>query len=103
MTVTEVYSGSSYEITSASEQTGTIIADQMETVEFTNDYNDRLNGGTSVVNHFTDKAAGDTNPDNTDSDNTNPENRKPVWEGEQLKDSNAEPQNPKGGTAADEE
>ena len=98
VTVTEVYSGSSYEITSAPEQTVTIIADKMETVEFTNDYNDRLNGGTSVVNHFTDKAAG-----GADKDNTDPEDRKPVWEGEQLKDSNAEPQNPKGGAAADEE
>ena len=103
VTITEVYSGASYEIISDTEKTQTIIADEAVSVDFTNDYDERLNGGTSVVNHFTDKAAGDTNPDNTDPDNTNPENRTPVWEGEQLKDSSAEPQNPKGGAAADEE
>lgn len=103
VTITEVYSGASYEIISDPEKTQTIIADEAVSVDFTNDYDERLNGGTSVVNHFTDKAAGDTNPDNTDPDNTNPENRTPVWEGEQLKDSSAEPQNPKGGAAADEE
>lgn len=98
VTVTEVYSGASYEIISDPEKTQKIIADEAVSVDFTNDYNDRLNGGTSVVNHFTDKAAG-----GADGDNTAPEGRKPVWEGEQLKDSNAEPQNPKGGAAADEE
>ena len=108
MTITEVYSGASYEIISDPEKTQTIIADEAVSVDFTNDYDERLNGGTSVVNHFTDKAAGDTdpdntNPDNTNPDNTNPEGRKPNWEGEQLKDSSAEPQNPKGGAAADEE
>lgn len=99
VTVTEVYSGASYKLTSDPEKAQIIIADQTVSVDFTNDYDDRLNGGTSVVNHFVDTAAG-----KPDADSTNPEDkREPVWEGEQLKDSNAEPQNPEGGAAADEE
>lgn len=56
VTVTEIYSGASYEVTSAPEQTTVIIADDEEGnpvhVGFTNDYNHKLNGGASVVNHF---------------------------------------------------
>lgn len=104
VTVTEVYSGSSYKIISEPEKTQTIIADETVSVNFTNDYDERLNGGTSVVNHFVDTAADKPDGDNTNPDSVNPEDkREPVWVGEQLKDSNAEPQNPEGGAAADEE
>lgn len=50
--VTEVYSGSSYETVSASEQSATIIADEFVTVDFDNDYTEHLVYGTGVVNHF---------------------------------------------------
>lgn len=98
VTVTEVYSGASYEMISDPTQTQTIIAEETVSVSFTNDYNDGLNGGTSVVNHFVDTAAGEP-----DGGNGNQEERTPIWKGEQLKDSSAEPQQPEGGAAADEE
>ncbi|MCI9479866.1 MAG: hypothetical protein HFI21_12830 [Lachnospiraceae bacterium] len=79
-------------------QTQTIIAEETVSVSFTNDYKDGLNGGTSVVNHFADAAAGEP-----DGGNRNQEERTPIWKGEQLKDSSAEPQQPEGGAAADEE
>lgn len=62
VTVTEIYSGASYELTSAPSQTVVIVAGSEDTdsqesaavhVSFTNKYNDKLNGGASVVNHFT--------------------------------------------------
>ncbi|MBS6195096.1 MAG: hypothetical protein KH828_05900 [Clostridiales bacterium] len=57
VTVKEIYSGSSYTATSATEQTTTIIADEEAgnpvSVGFTNEYNHKLNGGASVVNHLT--------------------------------------------------
>lgn len=96
VTVTEVYSGSSYEITSDPEKAQTIIADQIVSVDFTNDYDERLNGGTSVVNHFVDTAADKPDGNNTNPDSVNPEDkREPVWAGTQLRDSNAESQNPR--------
>ena len=98
VTVTEVYSGASYEVISDLTQTETIIAEETVSVNFTNDYNDGLNGGTSVVNHFVDTAAREP-----DGGNGNQEERTPIWKGEQLKDSSAEPQQPEGGAAADEE
>lgn len=99
VTVTEVYSGASYKITSDPEKTQTILADETVSVDFTNDYDDRLNGGTSVVNHFVDTTAGRPDGGSTNQDSTDPEQeRQPVWEGVQLEDSNAE-----GGAAADEE
>ena len=59
VTVTEVYSGGSYEATEGSEFTVTIIADEVvseetlvATVTFTNEYNGNLNGGSGVINHF---------------------------------------------------
>lgn len=55
VTVTEIYSGASYELTSAPSQTVMIKASGEEEsvhVTFTNSYDDRLNGGASVVNHF---------------------------------------------------
>lgn len=59
MTVTEVYSGASYEATTAPEQTAVIVADGQEgspaQVSFGNQYNGKLNGGSSVVNQFTNK------------------------------------------------
>ena len=56
VTVTEVYSGGSYKLTSDGSSTVTIVADEEEgapaTVEFSNTYDDRHNGGTGLVNHF---------------------------------------------------
>lgn len=52
VTVTEVYAGASYEITSDSSLDVTIVAEDVVGVDFTNDYNDHLIYGTGVVNHF---------------------------------------------------
>lgn len=59
VTVTEVYSGANYELTTAASQNVTIVADSDEAPEanavhaaFTNTYNDGMNGNASVVNHF---------------------------------------------------
>lgn len=54
--VTEIYSGASYTLTSDASQTTTIIADGEEgapvNVDFSNTYDDRMNGGNGIVNHF---------------------------------------------------
>ena len=56
--VTEVYSGASYKLTSANDQTATIVAtDRGSTntpasVSFTNDIDDNMNGGYGVQNNF---------------------------------------------------
>lgn len=56
VTITEVYSGASYELTSAAEQKVTIMPEGSEEapvkVEFTNTYNNQLNPGYGLVNHF---------------------------------------------------
>lgn len=62
VTVTEIYSGASYDSVGATSQTVKIKADSedeaenivinTEPVEFVNQYNNKLNGGASVVNHF---------------------------------------------------
>lgn len=59
VTVTEVYSGANYELTTAASQNVTIVADSDEAPEanavhavFTNTYNGGMNGNASVVNHF---------------------------------------------------
>lgn len=58
VTVTEIYSGASYELTSSPSQTVKIQASEEGEegkeahVSFTNDYNEKMNGGASVVNHF---------------------------------------------------
>ena len=54
VTVTEVYSGSSYQVTegTAEEQHPVIEAEKTAVAEFSNEYDDRLNGGTSIVNTF---------------------------------------------------
>lgn len=56
VTVTEVYSGASYEAVSDTTQSTVIIAGEEQGnpvhVAFENEYNSRLNGGTSVVNKF---------------------------------------------------
>lgn len=55
VTVTEVYSGSSYELTSEASQSAVIVAGDADraSVAFTNTYNDRINGGTGIENQFT--------------------------------------------------
>lgn len=57
VTVTEIYSGASYRLTSPESQTVVIQPsgegeDAAVHVSFTNEYDERLNGGASVVNHF---------------------------------------------------
>ena len=55
VTVTEIYSGASYDLASAPSKTVVIKASDEEEavhVTFTNTYNNKLNGGASVVNHF---------------------------------------------------
>ena len=53
VTVTEVYSGASYELTSDGTQQTVIAADDTVGVSFENTYDHRNNGGSSVVNRFT--------------------------------------------------
>lgn len=58
VTVTEVYSGASYKLTSANDQTATIVATDRgatntpASVSFTNDIDDNMNGGYGVKNNF---------------------------------------------------
>lgn len=106
VTVTEVYSGASYKVTSDVKQTPKIVADQWAVVTFTNEYDNRLNSGTSIVNHFIAKGDGSlpaqgsgtsgdtttvpgesgTNTEGGTSQNTDnkQETQNIVWEVEQL-------------------
>lgn len=103
VTVTEVYSGASYEVVTQPEQTTTITArdpedpdnpDNLAVVRFENDYDDRLNGGTSVVNHFAysepesrpEDGAGTGDPQAPEQEGR----QEGVWSFEQLRDSTAE-------------
>lgn len=52
VTVTEIYSGASYRLETAQEQTVTISAEDVAGVEFTNTYDDELTPGYGVTNHF---------------------------------------------------
>ncbi len=52
VTVTEVYSGASYRLETAPEQTVTILAEDVVGVEFSNTYDDELTPGYGVTNHF---------------------------------------------------
>ncbi|MEY8517085.1 DUF5979 domain-containing protein [Lachnospiraceae bacterium 29-84] len=52
VTVREVYSGNAYEAVTNPEQTTTIVANEVASVSFTNDYNETNNGGGAVTNHF---------------------------------------------------
>lgn len=52
LTVTEVYSGASYKLTSAESQETTIVADQTMEVDFSNTYDDKIVPGYGVTNHF---------------------------------------------------
>ncbi len=52
LTITEVYSGASYTLTSESEKYGTVVADETIEADFTNTYNDELKPGYGVTNHF---------------------------------------------------
>lgn len=51
--VTEIYSGASYEVTSADEQTATINVADVASVIFDNDHSTTNHGGGGVNNHFT--------------------------------------------------
>ena len=74
VTVTEVYSGASYQVTTSPKQTVTIIADGQDgspvRVSFENEYDDHPNGGNSILNHF--------------------KYNNGAWDVEQLKDSTSE-------------
>ncbi len=52
VTVTEVYSGSSYDLVSPASGTVTISAAEVVSVTFENDYDERVNGGHGITNHF---------------------------------------------------
>lgn len=53
VTVTEIYSGSSYELAAGVlTQDTVIIADETQQLSFVNTYNDELKPGTGTVNHF---------------------------------------------------
>ncbi len=52
VTVTEIYTGASYELVSDPDQTVIIEAETLAHVEFTNDYDRRQNGGYGITNHF---------------------------------------------------
>lgn len=56
VTVTEIYSGASYELVSDSSQTAAITAEGIEgesaVVDFINEYNEKLTQGYGVTNHF---------------------------------------------------
>lgn len=85
-TVTEIYSGASYQVTSDREQTAPPVAASDEwgaadasTVRFTNTYDSsRVNPGTSIVNHFIQSGQRTGVPDTED---------RTVWDVEQLRDS----------------
>lgn len=53
VTVKEIYSGASYEVTSADERNVTIDATEVASAEFTNDHTTTNHGGGGVNNHFT--------------------------------------------------
>ena len=53
VTVTEVYSGSSYQIVGNNVATAVISAETSAQVSFANTYDGSNNGGSSIVNHFT--------------------------------------------------
>lgn len=52
LTITEVYSGASYKLTSDETQTGTVVADETIEADFSNTYNNELKPGYGVTNHF---------------------------------------------------
>lgn len=52
ITVKEVYSGTSYQLVSSATQTATIVAEDVVSVNFENDYNGGGNSGGSVTNTF---------------------------------------------------
>ena len=52
VTVTEIYSGASYQVTGSQTQTVTVESSRENTVSFTNEYNGENQGGSSIVNHF---------------------------------------------------
>ena len=53
VTVTEIYSGASYKVTTDAAKTVKILAEDAVNVDFENTYDGRLNGGSGVVNSFT--------------------------------------------------
>ena len=62
VTVREVYSGSSYELTVPGDRTATIAADAVVSVEFENEYDGRRTNGHGIKNQFVyDEAAGGWN------------------------------------------
>lgn len=53
VTVTEVYSGASYKVTTDASVTKEILAETAVDITFENTYDSRLNGGSGIVNSFT--------------------------------------------------
>ena len=59
VTVTEIYSGASYQLTGSDSEQAAVSADEFVPVEFTNTYNGENNGGSSILNHFSYEAPAD--------------------------------------------
>lgn len=88
VTVTEVYSGACYKLTSSEKLEVTISADLKDpaTVSFENDYDERTNGGHGVTNHFTYKAEEGKDPNTDSGDGTNETVTTGEWKLEQIYD-----------------
>lgn len=92
-TVTEIYSGASYQVTSDREQVAPVIAasDDWSTADpsrvlFTNTYDSsRVNPGTSLVNHFIQSGY-----DSGEQTYVLNEERNTIWDVEQLRDSSGQ-------------
>lgn len=52
VTVREVYSGTAYKLVTEESQTATIVANEVASVAFTNDYDENHRGGGAVTNRF---------------------------------------------------
>ena len=61
VTVTEVYTGSHYELTTEADQTAEIVAAHTVSVNFTNDYNEEETGGHGAANIFDPVEPGEDN------------------------------------------
>ena len=72
VTVTEVYSGASYELVADNGETQ-IIAEDIVNVSFENTYDDGLNGGNGLVNTFTKLESGKFNWAGNADDSTSAE------------------------------
>ena len=81
VTVTEVYSGSCYVLTSPGSQDTQIQADQVSQAAFSNTYDEENNGGSSIVNRFI------YTPEDTEGEASPEEESSGTWTWQQQRDS----------------